>query len=307
MLLRDLAWLVTLADRGHVTDTAAILGTNQPTLSRVLGRAEAELDARLFIRTPSGVRPTPAGQLVIDAARQITRRWDQTRVELQTLLDPHSGVVRLAFLDSIATSLVPRLLRRFHEHEPQVRLVLRQAGVAEIVADLNQGEAELAITSAHPEGPFHWRTLEEERLVLAVSPNHRLSGQTRVSLGELTGEGFVTIPRGSGYRDLTDQLLAAAGVVPSISFESTDLATIEGLVGAGLGVALLPEPLSGQSGTIGIELDTEDARRTIGVLWRSDRTLTPPARRFMSLLDTPPNAWPVPDDPHTSSSGVTST
>lgn len=285
VLLRDLSWLVTLADHGHITDTAAILGTNQPTLSRVLSRAEDELDARLFNRFPSGVRPTAAGELVIDAARQLTRRWDQTLVELHTLLDPHSGVVRLAFLDSIATSLVPRLLRRFHEHEPRVRLVLRQAGVAEIVADLNQGEAELAITSARPEGPFHWRALEEERLVLAVSPSHRLSGRTRVTLGELAGEAFVTIPRGSGYRDLTDQLLAAAGIVASISFESTDLATIEGLVGAGLGVALLPAALAGQSGTIGIELDTEDARRTIGVLWRSDRTLTPPARRFMSLLD----------------------
>src|SRR5690242_7637306 len=115
MLLRDLAWLVTLADHEHVTDTAAILGVSQPTLSRALARIEAELGARLFERMPAGVRPNPNGELVVTAARELIDRYEQLVTELAGRLDPDGGAVRLAFLDSMATSLVPQLLRAFHE------------------------------------------------------------------------------------------------------------------------------------------------------------------------------------------------
>ena len=82
-----------------------------------------------------------------------------------------------------------------------------------------------------------------------------------------------------------DALLREAGVAPTVSFESQDLATIEGLVAAGLGVALVPEPFAGQSGTIGIRM-TAGARRTIGLTWRADRPLPPPAVRLRDFLAT---------------------
>ena len=86
MMVRDLAWLVQLGELGHVTETAAALGTSQPTLSRALARLEDELGVRVFERTPTGVEPTPDGRLVLDAARDLVARHDQpTDAELQTL------------------------------------------------------------------------------------------------------------------------------------------------------------------------------------------------------------------------------
>src|SRR5687768_12137944 len=105
VLLRDLDWLLALADHEHVTDAASRLGTTQPTLSRALARVEAELGTRVFERAPDGVHPTPTGELVLTAARDIAARYEQLLADLGHELDAETGVVRLAFLDSIATSL----------------------------------------------------------------------------------------------------------------------------------------------------------------------------------------------------------
>lgn len=284
MHLRDLAWLVTVAETGHVTDAAAVLRTSQPTLSRAIARVEAELGARLFERSHDGVHPTPAGELVVEAARQLTGRHEQLLGELAGLLDPDSGVVRLAFLDSMATSLVPRLLRAFHAHAPRVRVLLSQEPAHDIVRDLATAAVDLAITSARPAGDFGWAELQEERLVLVVPPHHRLRDRRTVRLEELDGEELVTVPLGFGYRSLVDGLLREAGAAPTVSFESQDLATIEGLVAAGLGVAVVPEAFAGVSGTVGLRILADGARRTIGLTWRTDRALTAPAARFRDFV-----------------------
>lgn len=278
MLVRDLEWLLAVADLEHVTDAAAALGVPQPTLSRAVARLEAELGTRIFERVPDGVRVTPAGELVVAAARDLGARHTQLVDDLASLLDPDAGVVRLAFLDSMAGLLVPRLLRDFHQVAPRVRLVLRQEPSREIVDDLATGAADLAVTT-RLEG-LGWAPLLDEREVLVVPAGHRLSGRKRVALSELADEELVMIPPGFGYRQLVDDLLRAAGIAPAISFESQDLATIEGLVAAGLGLAIVPEHFAGVSGTVGITLAGASVRRSIGLVWRTDRELSPAAARF---------------------------
>ncbi|MXG88016.1 LysR family transcriptional regulator [Nocardioides flavescens] len=284
MLVRDLAWLVRLAETGHVTDAAASLGTTQPTLSRALARIEEELGSALFVRTPHGVRPTPAGALAVEAAQAVTARWTRLVDELAALRDPDSGTVRLAFLDSIATSLVPGLLRDFHAHAPATRVLLSQEPAHEILDDLDSGAADLAVTSFGVDERFGWHPLAEERLVVVVPPTHRFAGRRRLALADLEGEELVTTPVGFGFRTLVDSLLSTAGVSLPISFESQDLATITGLVAAGLGIAVVPEPFAGQSGTVGIALRAPGARRTIGLAWSRRRVLPAPAERLRAFV-----------------------
>jgi DNA-binding transcriptional LysR family regulator len=94
----------------------------------------------------------------------------------------------------------------------------------------------------------------------------------------------VTVPAGFGFRSLLDELWAAEGAAPRVSFESSDLATIEGLVGSGLGVAVLPEQFAGASGTVGIALAAVAAERVVGLTWRTDRPLPPTAARLLAWL-----------------------
>ena len=282
--MRDLEWLVALADHQHVTDTAAALGVSQPTLSRALARVEDELGTRLFERVSQGLVISPNGELVVAGARDVLGRYQRLVLELGARLDPERGVVRLAFLDSMATSLVPRLLRDFHEEAPRVRVVLTQEPAHHIQRDLDQGVVELAITSIQPDGDYGWLPLQQERLVLIVPPSHRLRHRRRVDLSELGGDELVTTPVGFGYREHIDQLLADAGTSLPVSFESADLATIEGLVAAGLGVAITPQQFAGLSGTIGLNISSPHARRTIGLTWRTDRPLNPAAVRFRDFV-----------------------
>jgi LysR family transcriptional regulator, transcription activator of glutamate synthase operon len=287
MLMRDLAWVVALAEREHVTETAAVLRVPQPTLSRALARVEEELGARLFERGPDGVHVTPTGEVVVEAARALTNRYQQLVADLDTLLDPDAGVVRLAFLDSMATSLVPRLLRAFRAEAPRMRVLLRQEPGHEMLRDLEAGAVDLAITSVRPPGPYGWHLLADERLALIVPGGHRLARRRVVRLEELAGEEMVTTPVGFGFRVLTDGLLRDAGVTPTVSFESQELSTIEGLVAAGLGVAIVPETFVGLSGTIGVRIRAAAAHRTVGLTWRTDRALSTPARRFRDFVSGP--------------------
>lgn len=283
MLIRDLAWLVELGDVGHVTEAAAAIGTSQPTLSRALARLEEELGVRIFERLSTGVVATSEGELVLQAARDLVARHDRLTADVAHRLDPDTGLVRLAFLDSMATTLVPRLLREFHAHAPGVKVVLSQEPTHDIHRDLERGVVELGLTMDRAEG-HDWLPVRQERLVVVVPPGHRLRGRRRVDLAELADEELVTTPLGFAHCALVQGLLAEAGISPPISFESADLATIEGLVAAGLGVAVVPEAFAGQSGSVGLTLSSPGATRTIGLTWRTDRPLAPPAQRFLDFV-----------------------
>jgi LysR family transcriptional activator of glutamate synthase operon len=284
MQLEDLRALLALGDHHHVTGAAAALGTTQPSLSRLLARVEAELGVRLFERDARGVHPNPLGDLTLAAARDLVGRYDRLRRDLAGLLDPESGTVRLAFLDSMATSLVPRILHDVREQAPHLRVELRQEPGHVILPDLASGAAELALISPEPRGPYGWLPLQTQNLALIVPPGHRLVPRRRARLADAAGEDFVTVPPGFGFRALVDGLFAAAGVTPRIALEIGDLATIEGLVGAGLGVALVPESFAGATGTVGLPLTAPGAERVVGLTWRTDRPLGPAADRFRAVV-----------------------
>src|SRR6202044_844144 len=168
MAIDEFKRLLVLAEYERITDAAEALQMSQPTLSRLLARAEHELGVRLFERDATGARPNPYGEVVLAAARDITRRYDQLRHDLATLLDPETGTVRLAFMDSMATSLVPLILRDFRREAPHVRVALQQKPGHEMLPDLASGRTELAIIAPRPAGPYGWLPLQRQRLGVRV-------------------------------------------------------------------------------------------------------------------------------------------
>ncbi|GAA5108566.1 hypothetical protein GCM10023339_07740 [Alloalcanivorax gelatiniphagus] len=183
----------------------------------------------------------------------------------------------------MATTLVPKLLRAFHAEAPGVKVVLSQEPAHDIRRDLDRGSVELGLTMDRS-ADHGWLPVQRERLVVVVSPSHRFRRRARVDLAELADDELVTTPAGFGHSALVQGLLAEAGIDPPVSFESADLATIEGLVAAGLGFAIVPEAFAGLSGTVGLSLSSPSATRTIGLSWRTDRPLAPPAERFLSFV-----------------------
>ncbi|MEV6287271.1 LysR family transcriptional regulator [Kribbella sp. NPDC051770] len=291
MHVEDLRWFVVLAEAEHLTAAAAVLGTSQPNLSRSLRRVETAFGVPLFEREHRGLRLNPYGRIVLEAARASTTAVDAARQRIDTLVDPDSGTVRLAFLYSVATGVVPDLLKAFREVAPTVSFALREQPSHDIVLDLSTGESELGITGPRPDpAVFGWHLLQRQRLCLYVPPGHPLAKRQRVDLAEAADEPFIGMRPEFGFRRLTDELCQAAGFTPSVAFEATDLTIVDRLVGAGLGVAVLPGGAvrGTESGATPVPLAGVRARRDIGLSWRLRGTLSPAAERFRAFVVAQP-------------------
>lgn len=285
MHLDELQWFVVLAETEHVTDAAAELGISQPTLSRALARLEEQVGVPLFDRVNRRLRLNAYGHILLEHARRSISEIRTATDRIAELRDPDTGTVRLAFLHSQAGWYVPDLLRRFRTEAPRVRFELFQGAAHEIVERLAGGEADLAITSPRPEG-FRWRGLYMERLCLAVPREHRLAGRTRLRLADAGAEPFVALAPDFGLRQLTDELCVEAGISPPVVFEAMEIPTMEGLVAAGFGVAVVPvpRPERAEPGAAYVPLSESSARRQIGLTWHADRPLPPAAARLAEFI-----------------------
>jgi DNA-binding transcriptional LysR family regulator len=121
---------------------------------------------------------------------------------------------------------------------------------------------------------------------LAVPRDHRFATRTRLRLADAADEPFVELAPGFGLRRLTDELCQQAGIAPQVVFEAMELPTVEGLVGAGLGVAVVPVPRPDHAdpGVAYIPLTETTAKRQIGLTWNADRELSPATRRLAEFI-----------------------
>jgi DNA-binding transcriptional LysR family regulator len=287
--LDELRWFVVLAETEHVTDAAAQLKVTQPTLSRALARLEAEAGAPLFDRINRRLHLNAYGQVMLEHARRSIAEMDSAIERIAALRDPDSGTVRLAFLHSLASWLVPDLLRQFRIDAPNVQFDLYQGAAHEVSQLVLSGRADLAILSPQPEGSaFGWHQLYVERLCLVVPRGHRLATRATVRLAETADEPFIALGDGFGLRQLTNELWSDAGIHPQIVFEAMEIPTMEGLVAAGFGVAVVPVPRPdrGEPTCVYIPLTHPGAKRRVGVAWLLDRALSPAAERFRTFVKT---------------------
>lgn len=283
--IEELQWFVTLAEIEHVTDAAAELGISQPTLSRSLARLEAQVGAPLFDRLNRRLQLNRYGRILLEHAQRSIGEMRSATERIAELRDPETGTVRLAFLHSQAGGVVPEVLRRFRAEAPRVQFELFQGATVDILDRLESGRTDLAITSPRPPG-YPWRLLYGERLCLAVPRDHRFASRNRLRLAEAGSEPFVALQPGFGLRQLTDELCAEAGITPSVVFEAMEIPTMEGLVAAGFGVAVVPvpRPERAEPGAVYVPLTEATARRQIGLTWSPDRELAPTARRLADFV-----------------------
>ncbi|MDN0196716.1 LysR substrate-binding domain-containing protein [Streptomyces sp. S.PNR 29] len=286
MDLQVLRSFQAVAEGTTVTDAAADARITQPALSRALKRLEDEVGAELFQRVGRGLRLTPAGRVFKEYVDATLDNYDRGRRAVAEVVDPDAGVVSLAFLHTLGTWLVPRLVTDFRQSFPQARFELHQDGEAGLTRHLLDATADLIITSSEPGHPLiTWRRLLVEPLRLAVPARHRLARRHRIRLAEVAEERFILLKPGYGLRDITETLCREAGFVPLVGFEGEEVETLRGLVAAGLGVSLIP---SSPDTTATLDapiryLEITDVRgaRDIGIAWLSSRAVPPIARRFL--------------------------
>jgi DNA-binding transcriptional LysR family regulator len=282
-LVPRLRQFMVVAREEHLTRAAEILGVPQPTLSRSIARLESELGVPLFTRPGRSIKLTRHGRFLFDSAERFIPPLNATLTRLIGEADPSRGRVALGFLHTLGTEAVPRLLRDFRARRPQVRFALVQGSADALLTRLRAGEIDLCLTAPLPvASDVAARQLDEQRIDLFVPAGHRLAGRGAIRLGESANEDFICMEPGYGLRAITDDLCRAAGFEPRIAFEGEEADTARGLVGAGLGVSLLPATSSALAdpAVVAVRVTSPKATRTVGIAWMTDRPLTAPIVAF---------------------------
>jgi LysR family transcriptional activator of glutamate synthase operon len=290
MELRQLEYFLMVAKEGNVTRAARKLYTAQPSLSRQIHKLEEELGAPLFDRSRRGMRLTAVGETFLRYVERGFAQFDAGRQAVHDLLGPEHGHIRMAFLPAVGADLLPEALAAYRAHYPGVQFTLRQSRTLETLRWLQQGEVDLCIATAlpydrdHPE--FVRAPLLVEELYAALPPTHRLAEQGRLHLYDLRDEPFVMVSGGSGLRRVIEAACQQVGFLPQVGVEGEDLATVRGLVAAGLGVSLLPALALHEWGRLKpVIVPLERAPSwTVEIVWHAERYLPAAARSFRDFL-----------------------
>ncbi len=282
-----LGQFVAVARAEHMTHAADEIGVPQSTLSRSITRLEADLGVPLFARTGRTVRLTRDGRTLLRHAERALAELTTGARAISGDADELHGRVGFAFLTTLGAVVVPRLVRDFRADHPAVRFDLVQGAHGLLLDRLRDGTADLALTSPLPDEPgLVAEALEEEELRLTVPADHPLAARRGgVALAEAAREAFVGFLPGFGLRGTVDAWCRQAGFVPRLAFEGGDVETLRGLVGAGLGVALLPVAAHPSApGVVELPVTAPRTTRTIGIVRLRERPLTPPVRALRDVV-----------------------
>jgi LysR family transcriptional regulator, transcription activator of glutamate synthase operon len=288
MDLRQLRYLVALADERHFTRAAAREHIAQPALSQQIRRLEEELGLALVERTTRRVTITAAGELLVARARRVLAELDTALAELEELSGLRTGHVTVGTMHTMGPVDVSLALAAFHQRHPGVELTIREQSSEELAEMLRDYELDLAFLSVTERIESHGlglHQLVDEELVAIVPPDHALSRRRRVRMTELAGEEFISFREGARLRELLEGAGQQAGFEPRVTFESNESERIRRLVSRGMGVAILPRSDAERPGAeVSMATLTAPAlTRDITLAWRQGRRLSPAAAEFLTL------------------------
>jgi molybdate transport repressor ModE-like protein len=286
--LRHFAALEAVARLGTFGRAAASLGYTQSAVSQQIQTLERLVGERLVERPggPRAVSLTEAGALLLRHAEAIVARLHAAQADMAALAQGEGGKLRVGTFQSVGARVLPAVMRRFSAEWPDVEVELTESPWDEELLQLVE-RGDLDLTFAMPplvEGPFESRELLADPYVLVVPADHELADAGRASLADL---GDVTLIGNRACRStaLAEGELAQRGVGVDVAFRSDDNGTVQGLVGAGFGVALVPLLTVDRNDdqVRVLDLDPEIPPRRISLVWHRDRHRSPSARAFADV------------------------
>jgi molybdate transport repressor ModE-like protein len=284
--LRHLAALQAIAETGSFGGAAASLGYTHSAVSQQIATLERIVDTRLVERPggPRRVYLTEAGRLLLRHADGIVARLHAAQADLAALARGDAGPLRIGTYQSVGNKILPALLRRFSKRLPDIQIELRESHVDdELLVAVERGELDLTFTMLPPiDGPFEVLELMRDPYVLLVPADSPLAQKGKVSLREI-GEQPLVSNRFCRSVEQVHEHLRARGVQPQVIFRSDDNGTVQGVVAAGLGAALVPRLTVDESdpSVAVIDLGARVPDRMIGIAWHRDRFRTEAAHAFV--------------------------
>jgi len=280
--LRDLEYLVALADHRHFGRAAAAAYVSQPTLSTQLKKLETELGVDLVERGTRQVLLTGAGERVVERARSILGQAQDIRDIARSARDPRAGRLRLGFFPTLGPYLLPHVVPALRERLPDAELLLTEAKTGELREQLLAGTLDAALIALPVvDDALHVRPLFREDFLLAVPADHELAGETgRLPAERLAGEDLLLLAEGHCLRDQALDVCQTAGAREQSGFQATSLETLRHMVAAGVGTTLLPRlavspPSRNPDGVVLREFVGAAPHRDIAMVWRRSSVQAP--------------------------------
>jgi LysR family hydrogen peroxide-inducible transcriptional activator len=241
--LRDLQYLVAVADHGHFGRAAESCYVSQPTLSTQLKKLEKELGVELVERSPRKVALTAAGEEIVRSARAILLDVDDIHAIAKRAADPESATLRIGLFPTLAPYLLPHVVPAIHERFPKLELLLSEEKTEVVLDRLRDGKVDAGVLALPiRDDGLTVEPLFDEEFVLAVPIGNRLAaGGDTVEVDVLAHERVLLLEEGHCLRDQALEVCQLVGASERRGFRATSLETLRQMVAAGVGMTLLPE------------------------------------------------------------------
>jgi DNA-binding transcriptional LysR family regulator len=245
--LSRLRVFVEVAKQGSFSAAADVLSYTQSAVSQQIAALEAETGVTLIERLPRGVRLTTAGATLLTHAETVLARLAAAEAEMEAIAGVRGGQLRMASFPTAGATLMPLAIAIFRAQHPEVELTLAEGEPEEIAPRLFAGEFDLALlfefegTSDSLVTDLIRQPLFEDPMFLALPADHALAKRRTLKLSDLRAEAWVQTSSSSPCARHVVRSCHTAGFDPIVSFESDDYQTVQGLVAAGVGVALIPK------------------------------------------------------------------
>lgn len=296
MNLRDLKYLIALADHRHFGRAASACFISQPTLSTQIRKLEEELGVALFERTPRKVMLTPVGMDIAERARRIVTDVEQMKEAARRSQKPEAGTVRLGIFPTLGPYLLPHVIPGIRERFPELQLLLVEEKSDLLLARLRDGRLDAALL-AEPvhDDQLHAEFLFEEPFLLAVPEQHPFAQRGSLAIDDLAHEDLLLLEDGHCLRQQTLDVCHLSGASEKTEFRATSLETLRQMVAANVGMTLLPslavQPPVAQPPSIRL-LSFKDSQpsRRIAMFWRRSTAMDDFLKRLAdSFRQLPPS------------------
>lgn len=274
--LRQMQYIVTAEQLASFGLAAEVLNVSQPSLSNQIAAVEAELGVRLFERGRNGAKATAKGLEFVTRARRILSEVDTLRGVMTSDL-PFAGRLRLGVLPSIGPYLLPQVMRALHENQPDLRVIVREENTLSLDEGIRNGRFDAIVSTPEDHPNTRQHPLFTETLWVAVSNDHPLAGEDRITAEHLAGQRLLTLDTGHRLARIVYAIAGKAGGTVSKDYEGTSLDSVLLMASSGAGVAIIPDLFARRqaihrSEVRVIPLDMPDADRVISLLFPEEQT-----------------------------------
>jgi LysR family hydrogen peroxide-inducible transcriptional activator len=272
LTLRQLEYVVAVADHRSFRRAAEACGVSQPGLSAQIAQLEHTLGVQIFERDRRKVLVTATGTEIVVWARATLDAAAHVVAAARTAAQPLSGTLRLGVIPTIAPYLLPLVLPAVHAAYPQLRLILREEQTAVLLGQLDAGRLDAGILALPVPGDLAALQLYREDFVLAAPPAHKLARRVRLREDDLDGQDVLLLEDGHCLRDQALAVCSHAGSREVAELRATSLPTLVQMVAAGQGITLLPEMaavvLAGRGSGVVSARFVPSPGRDVGLVWR---------------------------------------